>query len=311
MSSILDKIPEAGRVAVIRLRSMGDSVLTTPAIHLLKRARPDLQIGVVVERRFAALFEGNPDVSDVLSPGIRNLRRFGPELCVNLHGGPVSTRLTALSGAKHRAGFGHFANQWAYNVRIPRAQEILGVDRKVHTAEHLASAMFFLGVPEEEIPGARLFVNEAAVSEKTRRRNRPYAVIHPGASHSEKAWPGPFFLNIAQHLKRHHQIEPVFVSGPGEDLSPFQMWPALANAPLNDLKALVRDADLFVGNDSGPAHVAAAFGTPVVVLFGPSDPVVWAPWRTASETLVANGPMHEIAEAEVRQALDRLRVQAA
>ncbi len=62
--------------------------------------------------------------------------------------------MTAASGAAFRAGFGHFRHQFAYNLRIPRAQQILSVERKVHTAEHLASAMFWLGVPLTEIPRA-------------------------------------------------------------------------------------------------------------------------------------------------------------
>ncbi len=119
-----------------------------------------------------------------------------------------------------------------------------------------------------------------------------------------------FFRSIAQHLKRHHQLTPVFISGPGEDVSAFQMWPTFANSPLNHVKLLMRHASLFIGNDSGPAHMAAAFGVPSVVLFGASDPVTWAPWRTTAETLVASGSMHEIGEDAVRQALDRLMVHA-
>ena len=65
MESVLERVPAGARVAVIRLRSMGDCILTTPALAILKQSRPDLSIGVVVEDRFAALMEGNPDVSAV------------------------------------------------------------------------------------------------------------------------------------------------------------------------------------------------------------------------------------------------------
>jgi ADP-heptose:LPS heptosyltransferase len=62
------------------------------------------------------------------------------------------------------------------------------------------------------------------------------------------------------------------------------------NAPLDHVKRLMSGASLFIGNDSGPAHIAAAFGVPVVALFGSSDPVTWAPWRTESHVLTsANG----------------------
>ena len=81
-----------------------------------------------------------------------------------------------------------------YNIRIPRAQEILSVDRKVHTAEHLASAMFYLGVPPSEIPRARLFAAPCS-------RTRPYAVLHPFASAAGKTWPRENFLAVAKHLR--------------------------------------------------------------------------------------------------------------
>lgn len=213
--------------------------------------------------------------------------------------------MTALSGAKFRAGFQHFTPNFVYNIRIPRAQEVLHVDGKVHTAAHVASAVFHLGAPVAEIPRARL---SAVLGELP--GDGPYVVIHPFASEPAKTWPARFFLTVAQHLKRELNLQPLFISGPGEDLSTFQMWPTAANQPLTRIKQLLSHASLFLGNDSGPAHMAAAFGVPVVVLFGPSDPVVWAPWKTQSEVLVADGPIHGIQPRQVILALEKLRVHA-
>jgi len=156
VESVLACLPPGSKIAVLRLRSLGDCVLTTPALDILKRYRPDLRVAVVVEDRFRAVFEGNPDVSEILPPALGALRRWRPALCLNFHGGARSAWMTLLSGARYRAGFAHYRRQFAYNVRIPRAQQILSVDRKVHTAEHLASAMFYLGAPISEIPRARL-----------------------------------------------------------------------------------------------------------------------------------------------------------
>ncbi len=94
--TVLDKLPERARVAIIRLRSLGDCVLTTPAIALLKEARPDLEIGVVVEDRFAEVFAGNPAIAQIIEPTWQALRRWKPALCVNLHGGTRSQVMTAL-----------------------------------------------------------------------------------------------------------------------------------------------------------------------------------------------------------------------
>nr|MDQ2900485.1 lipopolysaccharide heptosyltransferase family protein [Acidobacteriota bacterium] len=130
------------------------------------------------------------------------------------------------------------------------------------------------------------------------------------ASHPSKTWPATRFLNVARHISRSLELTPVFIAGPGEDLSPFQAWPTVSNAPLPDIKSLLNGAALFVGNDSGPAHMAAACGIPVVVLFGSSDPVIWAPWKTAARALTADGPIQNIAERSVVEALDRLMVPA-
>lgn len=295
MESAIASLPSGSRVAVIRLRSLGDCVLTTPALDLLKQFRPDLRVAVAVEDRFRAVFEGNPDIVELLPPEWSAVRRFRPELAINFHGGTRSAWMTALSGARLRAGFGHYRGQWAYNVRIPRAQEILGVDRKVHTAEHLASAMFYLGVPEAEIPRAKLIARKVATG--------AIAVIHAVAATAEKTWPAAGFREVAGHL-RASGLEPVFVGGPGDDLSAFAGF-RTAQGDLAQTKDLLASASLFVGNDSGPAHMAAAFGVPVVVFFGPSDREIWAPWRTVSEVLpVAASASDAIA------ALGRLKVAA-
>ena len=136
---------------MIRLRSLGDCVLTTPALSLLKSHRPDLKLTVIVEPRFAEIFATNPDVDEIRDTMTR------ADLVLNLHGGTRSMVLTALSRAKFRAGFAHHRYSFVYSDKIPTAQEILGVSRRVHTAEHLASAMFWLGVPQQEIPRAKLF----------------------------------------------------------------------------------------------------------------------------------------------------------
>src|SRR5438445_13178816 len=191
MSSVLERLPRNGRIAVIRIRSMGDCILTTPAISILREARPDLSIAVVVEDRFRALFDGNADVSRVLPPQVSALRKWRPDLCLNLHGGGSSAVLTTLSGARFRAGFAHFRFPWIYNVRISRAQQVLGVEGKVHTAEHLAAAAFYLGAARVEIPRAKLsaVVESGQGSARSAPTIPPYAVIHPVAAEPGKTWP--------------------------------------------------------------------------------------------------------------------------
>lgn len=267
MENLVDRLPPGARVALIRLRSLGDCVLTTPALALLKQFRPDLRVSVIVEPRFAAVFEGNPDVHEIRDGFTR------ADLAINLHGGPRSMALSL--GSPWRAGFAHHRGSFLYSHRIPRAQEILRIERRVHTAEHLASAMFWLGVPQTEIPRARLFADAPP-------NLPPYVVIHPFASAPDKTWPADRFIAVAQKLSG---LEPVYLAGPTDDTSPFEKFRVWKNEPLARVKSLISGAALFIGNDSGPAHIAAAFGVPVIVIFGASDPVTWAPWRTDAHVL--------------------------
>ncbi len=301
MESVLESLPRNGRVAIVRLRSLGDCVLTTPAAELLKRHRPDIAIAVVVEERFRAIFEDNPDIAEILPPDAGAVRRWNPQLCLNLHGGARSVWLTARSGARYRAGFGHFRRQFAYNVRIPRAQEILGQERTVHTAEHLASAMFYLGVPVSQVPRAKLVARPGAVLPALRGG---HVVVHPVAATPAKTWSARGFLTVAEHL-RQAGLEPVFIGAASDDLSPFARHRLVRGAPLSDIKSLLARAVLFLGNDSGPAHMAAALGLPVAVIFGDSDPAIWGPWRTSSEVLTGSPEAGDVIDA-----LARLRVHA-
>ena len=105
-------------------------------------------------------------------------------------------------------------------------------------------------------------------------------------------------------------LDVVFIGGPGDDLFAFRKYRCVAGAPIAEIKRLLAGACLFVGNDSGPAHMAAAFGLPVVVIFGPSDPRIWGPWRTSGEALSSPGGIGTIPVSRVIEALERARVHA-
>jgi len=300
---LLERLPSGSRIAVIRLRSLGDCVLTTPALALLKSHRPDLEIGVVVEDRFRAVFEGHPQVDQILPPTARAVAEWRPRMALNFHGGSRSMWLTAASRAEITTGFAHHAYSFLYNAKIPRAQEILGEERRVHTAEHLAAVMFWMGVPRTEIPRARLHAEPTPLT-------GAYAVLHPFASTPQKTWPAEHFIAVAEHLRDKAGLQPVILAGPGDDPSTFARFRIYQGAPLAQVKSIMAGAQLFIGNDSGPAHIAAAFGVPVVVLFGPSDPVNWAPWRTESQVLTSADDISRIDVDQVLSAIEVLRVRA-
>src|SRR4029077_1343060 len=127
------------------------------------------------------------------------------DIALNLHGGTRSMWMTLASGAKFGVGFAHHRFSGIYSQRIPRAQEILGEERPVHTAEHLASAMFWLGVPRTEIPHARLIAGKQPAY-------MPYVVLHPFASAPPKAWPMQRFVEVAEQLQSAG-LEPMILAG--------------------------------------------------------------------------------------------------
>lgn len=307
-ASLLPSLPPSARVLVIRLRSIGDIVLLTPALELLKRWRPDLRLSVLVEPAFQDLLEGNTDVDEILSVGgsiparlrtIKALRRRKFALCLNLHGGPTSAQLASASGARWKAGFAHFRASRAYDFLIPDARIILG-QAAIHAAEHQASALFWLGLPHVEIPRARLFVAPQAKTWWEEARDgtgippgHDYALLHPTALYATKRWAPENFARLGGYLEREAALRTLYSCGPGEAAALDAVQRAagspirrLENTSLAQFTAALAGARLFVGNDSGPAHMAAALGRPTVVIFGSSSSRIWGPWPRGSAAQV-------------------------
>jgi ADP-heptose:LPS heptosyltransferase len=304
-ASLLPSLPFGARILILRLRSIGDIVLLTPTLRLLKEWRPDLRISVMVESRFRELLQGNPAVEEILTPGegsggrhllsrlavIRELRHRHFALCVNLHGGPTSRLFTRWSAAPWRVGFAHFRGASLYNILVPDARTILNKP-SLHTAEHQAAAFFYLGLPQKEIPRAQIFAGAEHAAWWDARRARlgisvgqPYAIVQPTASYKTKEWAPEGFAKVGEHLERQAGIAPVYSCGPGE-AAVLDAVEKAAGAPLRRLEgislaqfaAALEGARIFVGNDSGPAHMAAALSRPVVVIFGSSSSPIWGPW---------------------------------
>jgi ADP-heptose:LPS heptosyltransferase len=299
-AEILPGLPTGSRVLILRLRSLGDVVMLTPALAALHSARPDLRLTVAVEPEFAVILEGNPAVSEVLparnfGATVGEIRRRIFSVVFNQHGGPTSAFLAALSGAPVRVCWDHCQFQFFYNVRVPGAANFFG-PRKVHTVEHRMTQFYWAGLERGPIPPARVYPQAdalASVAEKLRksglRAEQAYAVMHPGAAYFTKRWAVEKFADIARWLRAEHGIVPVIRLGPGERDAATAMKQQFAphgivfepkDLDLRELIALVSQARLFVGNDSGPAHLATAAGRPAVVIFGSTDSATWRPWQT-------------------------------
>ena len=304
-ASLFPSLPPQARILIVRLRSIGDIVLLTPALHLLKNWRPDLRVSVLIEDRFRDLLEANADVDEVLELDtrhgwesvlsrlrtVRELRQREFSVCLNLHGGPTSAFLTAASGARWKLGFHHFRYRLAYHLLVPDARRILGQE-DVHTAELQAAALFWFGMPRTEVPAARLFVRPAHAAWWREWRaqigiapDRAYALLNPAVRRETEQWPPERFAQIGAYLEKELGLLPLYHGGPGESSVLDAVERAagaailrLENLSIGQLAAALQGARLFVGNDSGPAHMAAALARPSVVIFSSLSPKIWGPW---------------------------------
>jgi predicted lipopolysaccharide heptosyltransferase III len=314
--SFFQQLPANARVLFIRLRNLGEAVLDTANLRALKRFRPDLEITTLVEALYTDLYAADPDIVAIPLPRavqnqrsslrarlqiIKTIRQHKFQAVINLHGGPTSAQLTLLSGAKHRLGGQHFRNRFAYNLRLPSAEEILG-RRELHTVEYQFGWFKWLGLPTAHPAPTQLFVDEAARSQAHAKLQvagvdptKPYAVLAPTNEFYTKRWLPERFAAVAERLiagglqivltgaptaEQRQQLAAVQAATP-------HLLTALSSLSIGELVALIADAKLFVGNDSGPAHIAAAVKTPQVVLFGPASSQRWQPWRAPAE-LVQN-----------------------
>ena len=294
---ILADLPQGAEILIIRLRSLGDVVMLTPALAALHAWRPDLRLSVLVEPPFAAVLEGNPAVAEVLLhrdffTTATSLRRRRFPVTFNQHGGPTSAFLTAAAGSPARICWAHCRFGFLYNLRVPDAGP-LDARKQFHTVEHRLAQFYWAGLPSSPIPPAQVFPQPDAIAsvEQLLVRNgiapgAQFAVIHPGAAYFTKRWALEHFAATAQWLHAQHGLAPVIVLGPRDrqqipDVRRLFSPPAVVfdSLSLRELIALISCARLFFGNDSGPAHLATAAGRPVVVIFGSSDSVTWKPWR--------------------------------
>jgi ADP-heptose:LPS heptosyltransferase len=304
-ASLLPDLPDGARILILRLRSIGDIIMLTPTLRLLKEWRPDLRISVMVESRFRDLLQGNPAVEEILIPGdgsgvrkllsrlavIRGLRSRGFSLCVNLHGGPTSRLFARWSAARWRVGFAHYRGASLYNILVPDARTILN-QPSLHTAEHQAAAFFYLGLPRKEIPRAQIFSGGGQSTWWDAKRaslgiaaGQPYAIIHPPAAYKTKKWAPEGFARMGEYLEQQAGVVPLYSCGPGEapvldavEKASGASVRRLEGMSLAQFAAALAGARLFVGNDSGPAHMAAALSRPLVVIFGSSSSPIWGPW---------------------------------
>lgn len=290
------------RVLVVKLRSIGDTVLSTPSLIALKRFLPDAEIDILLETHVAPVLAAALEGVNVIavSPTARDrfrtamqLRRRHYDVAFNLHGGTTATFFVRASGARHRIGLASYQYSLLYNHLLTSPSDFWKRET-LHSAEQQLALLGFAGVRVEDRPKSRLAVTAegitARVSEWHERGN--YALLHPTTAFFTKQWPVENFARTAEFFA-NKGLAVIAISSKSESKALGELIAAsqahitaFDDLSLPEITALASKARLFVGNDSGIAHIAAAVNTPTVVIFGSSNRDHWRPWTDTPNEIV-------------------------
>lgn len=308
---LLPELKSGAKVLFIRLRSLGDTILSTPLFTALKTWRPDLQLAVLVETPYNQVLFQNPDLFSVFHLPVDNTKQRSSlwarwqilkkvrqerfDCCINLHGGSTSAWLTLMSGACHRVGLHSFRNSFCYNVRLRLPTASPGIHW--HSVRHQIEWLHQLGLPVAPIPPSRI-VPDVRLKSKVQNRlkqagvssTQSYCVIHPSCRFYTKEWTDSGFAEITDYIQDRHDYVTLLVGTLSEESKIRRVTRLCRTQPatifgltISELMWVLSRAKLFIGNDSGPTHLAAALGVPTLALFGSSDSRVWHPWQVTYE----------------------------
>ena len=294
------------RILLIRLRSIGDTVLATPSATALKRFVPDAELDVLVEDWVGPLLTDHPHIDQVLTVtrhGVsartriaRELRSRRYDVVYNLHGGTTATLLTRATGARHRVGFKTYQYARLHNHQAPSSSELWS-QPQTHSVEQQLALLGWTGVPVSDRPRTVLGISAEASRNIQRRLETaqitgPIALIHPAAAFATKQWKTEHFAEVVDYLTTQGfkcvAVAAFHELGILQDLASKAISRCVIfhDLQLPEISALAARSRVFVGNDSGIAHIAAAMGAPVVVIFGSSNIAHWRPWNQAPAEIV-------------------------
>lgn len=288
------------RILIVRLGAIGDVVHTLPALAALRRAAPGAHLAWAVEQGGAAeLLRSNPLIDDLIELDLRgwrknlinsrtlasireaiaNLRGVGFDLALDFQGLLKSAMIPWLARVPRRIGFARGV------LREPASglllTEQIAADDDDHVIKKNLQLVAALGCDvtgRYEFPIALSVEDEAFAEERFDRFDGSFVILNPGGGWPTKLWGAEGFAAIADRLWDSDRIGSVVTYGPGEEglarsvVTQSRTGAAvLLDSTLKQFFALARRAKLFLGGDTGPMHLAAAAGTPIIAIFGPTS----------------------------------------
>jgi heptosyltransferase I len=285
------------RILIVKLSSFGDVLHALPTLESLRDLYPQARLTWLVEEAFAPLLQGHPALDEVwVAPRLRPAQLFSGahrallgglrrrlrsqtfDLVIDLQGLLKSALWVALARSPRKVGYDR-TREWSYRVLTERVPPY---DREAHAVARYFNLAHHLGAPAAP-PRFRLGLTPTTDLGHLVSPDRPLAVLHPGARWPTKLWPAPSWARLGDWLCRDRGFQVAVTGSPADRDLAAQITGQMREKALNlagrtslaELAGLLTKARLAVTADTGPMHLAAALGTPVVAVFGPT-----APWRT-------------------------------
>jgi lipopolysaccharide heptosyltransferase I len=293
------------RALIVRLGALGDIVHAIPVAAALRRAIPQVEIDWLVSARHREILDVVTVVNRLivvndrssaqggrsLVGAVRDMRARRYDLAFDLQGLIKSAALARLSGARRVIGFSrHYLREplarfFYTQCHDPGGAGLYARAELRHVVRINLGLLEPLGVAAGR-PEFPIRATPSAVADRMRTETGGrYALVNPGAAWPNKRWPPPRFAALARALRERGGLRSVVLWGPGErqigEAIVAQSGGAAVLSPqttIADLVALARGAEVMVSGDTGPTHVAAAVGTPVVGIYGPTRPSRNGPW---------------------------------
>jgi heptosyltransferase I len=287
------------RILIVRTSALGDVVHALPVLTALRRALPEAKLAWAVEESIAPLLDGHPDLDEIMVGSFRRwgrqpltsrtrrevlafrrrLRSFQADVALDLMGNHKAGTVAFFSGARRRLG--------ARRRQRREPSSALWIDEPLatsgpHAVDHGLSLLAGLGLdPAPADFGAHRILPHVAAAPI----NKPFVLIHPGAAWGNKRYPPPWWGEVAHRLASRIAVRVAIA--PGEEnlaeavVATSQGGATLVAAPnLPSLVSQLRAAQLVLGGDTGPLHLAHALGSPVLMLLGPTDPERTGPYNS-------------------------------
>ncbi|MCJ7547275.1 MAG: glycosyltransferase family 9 protein [Deltaproteobacteria bacterium] len=314
------------RILVCHQGALGDLILALPAIKALRDVLQPARMEMMGHPWTLALINGHPYADAVIDINRSDMAPFFPEAA------PLPGEICRYLGQFAAAFCFARSETLAYNLRRAGIRQTFTLpsfpDKRMHVIDHHLLSLQALGIAAPPTPPTILPPPQGAQEEAKAFFLRKgwdldkIIALHPGAGSRKKAWPAARFAALARALASiGHKI--LIIEGPADEAAVAEVVAGLGDIPyllvqdlpITKVAALIGLASLFIGNDSGISHVAAALNVPIIALFGPTDPFVWAPRNARAfwlrgQAACAPCTRDEQRLCERQQCLDSIQVEA-